>query len=401
MTTISRAAIVDDANDKTALINYSLERLSGVWSTALRNFLDFDMAVDRFEIVVPAESLGFAIDRITAVNQTATRGDGLTDMEGEARATGLRAIGPEIGTVRIGEIVVDYQAHGQDLTGLRAFNEAFDEIGNRDAPPDRNRIAAILERLERINILPQGFIERIQMTDLSYLDAAQQPRFQLDGLEFDLAGGDLNLPLGYGSLGLRMTGARSPAPGGSGDGPAGDPLRALVPENLGVIASIERFPIQAWWRSVLRAMTLTLSAGDRDPDTDAIGEAMGAELLAAINQAGTEFRLDRLDIEAPSGRLLAEGAFQADPATAIGVRGHLNLTITGLDEMIAVAMGAAGSGQVAPGVQGNMMFLMMLKGMAKREPGPDGKPVDRLEIVVTPAGDILMNGQPFSMTPQQ
>ncbi len=148
-------------------------------------------------------------------------------------------------------------------------------------------------------------------------------------------------------------------------------------------------------------MTLTLSAGDRDPDTDAIGEAMGAELLAAINQAGTEFRLDRLDIEAPSGRLLAEGAFQADPATAIGVRGHLNLTITGLDEMIAVAMGAAGSGQVAPGVQGNMMFLMMLKGMAKREPGPDGKPVDRLEIVVTPAGDILMNGQPFSMTPQQ
>jgi hypothetical protein len=67
--------------------------------------------------------------------------------------------------------------------------------------------------------------------------------------------------------------------------------------------------------------------------------------------------------------------------------------------MIAVAMGAAQSGQVNPEVQGNMMFLMLLKGMAKREAGADGRPVDRLEIMVTPAGDVLMNGQPFNMAP--
>ncbi len=86
VTTASRAAIVDDVDDKIVLINYGLERLSGVWSTALRNFLDFDMAVDRFEVVVPEENLGFAIDRFTAVNQVVTRGDGLTDMEGHRHA---------------------------------------------------------------------------------------------------------------------------------------------------------------------------------------------------------------------------------------------------------------------------------------------------------------------------
>ena len=48
-----------------------------------------------------------------------------------------------------------------------------------------------------------------------------------------------------------------------------------------------------------------------------------------------------------------------------------------------------------------MLFLILLKGMAKREPGPDGRPVDRLEIVVTPAGDVLLNGLPFSMAPRQ
>ena len=128
---------------------------------------------------------------------------------------------------------------------------------------------------------------------------------------------------------------------------------------------------------------------------------MGAELLAAINKAGTVLRLDRLDVETPSGRVRAEGSFQVDPATAIAVRGRLDLTITGLDEMIALTTSAARSGQFAPGVQGNMMFLMLLKGMAKRAPGPDGSPVDRLEIVVTPAGDVLLNGLPFSMAPQQ
>ena len=57
VTTASRAAIVDHADDKIVLINYGLERLSGVWSAALRSFLDFDMAVDRFEVLVPEERL--------------------------------------------------------------------------------------------------------------------------------------------------------------------------------------------------------------------------------------------------------------------------------------------------------------------------------------------------------
>lgn len=400
VTAASQVTIIDDAEEKIALINYRLERLTGVWSTALRNFLDFDIAIDRFEVAIPEERLGVVIDRFTAVNRVVTRGDGLTDWEGEGRLVGLRTIHPEAGTLQIGDIFVDYQAHGYDLAGMQAMNEALGEVGNRAAPPDRDRVAAILERLGRISIMGHGFIERIKFTDLSYLDAAQQPRFHLDEMEFDIAGGDLHLALGYGSLGMKLTGARLTLPGSTGDA-AVNPLEALTPENLGLIVSVERFPVRAMWHSVLKAMLLGAAAGEQAPDTEAIGEAMGAELLAAINQAGTEFRLDRLDVGMPSGRLRAEGAFNVDPATAIGVRGRLALAITGLDEMIAIAMGAAGSGQVAPEVQGNMMFLMMLKGMVKREMGADGKPVDRLEIVVTPAGDILMNGQPFSMAPRQ
>ena len=303
-----------------------------------------------------------------------------------------------VGTVRIGNIFVEARGHGYDMNGLRVFNEAFDEAGNTEAPPDRNRIAAILERLEGVNLLGHGLIERFKATDLNFLDAARQPRFHLDEMEFDLAGGDLHLALGYGSLGLRMAGARTVLPGSEGNG-ADNPLQALTPENLSLIVSGERIPVRAWWRSMLNVLLLSAAAGEQGPDADVIGEALGSELLAAVNEAGTVLRLDRLDVEAPSGRLRAEGAFHVDPATAIGVRGRLDLNITGLDEMIAAATGAGQSGQALPGVQGNMMFFFMLKGMAKREPGPDGRPVDRLEIVVKPTGEVLLNGQPFSMAP--
>ncbi len=49
------------------------------------------------------------------------------------------------------------------------------------------------------------------------------------------------------------------------------------------------------------------------------------------------------------------------------------------------------------------MFLMILKGMARREVGADGTPVDRFDIRLSPDGQFLINGQPMGMFsgPQQ
>ena len=395
--TASQATLIDDKGAKAALINYRLERLTGIWSAALRNFLDLDLAIGGFEVVVPGENLGVAIANISAVNRSLDRADGLIDMQGEARATGLRMINPDFGTLRIGELYVDYESHGQDLSGVQSFNEAFRALSREDPPPNKAEIAAILDRLAAINILPQGFIERFRLSDLSYLDAAQRPQFQLDEVEMNVAGGDLNLPLGYGSLGVRVAGLRAEVPGAG----AGDPLQALVPRQLGFIGSIERFPSQLLWQVVVRAMALSVAAGEPGSSNEALGDAIGRELQAAINEAGTLFRLDRLEVENAAGQLSGEGVLQVDPTSPAGAQGRLALSITGLDEMIAAAMSGAQSEQVDPKLQGNMMFLMILKSMAQREAGPDGKPIDRFEVVLTPAGEVLVNGQPFGMAPPQ
>ena len=49
----SQAAVVGEKGERGILINYDLERLEGIWSAALRNFLDLDLMVSRFEAVVP------------------------------------------------------------------------------------------------------------------------------------------------------------------------------------------------------------------------------------------------------------------------------------------------------------------------------------------------------------
>ncbi len=393
--TASQATLIDDKGAKAALINYRLERLTGIWSAALRNFLDLDLAIGGFEVVVPGENLGFAIANISAVNRSLDRADGLIDMQGEARATDLRMINPEFGTLRGGELYVDYESHGQDPSGLQSFNQAFRALNHKNPPPNKAEIAAILDRLAAINILPQRFIERFRLSDLSYLDAAQQPQFRLDEVEMNVAARDLNLPLGYGSLGVRVAGLRAVAAGAE----AGEPLQALMPRQLGFIGSIERFPSQVFWRVLVRAMALSVAAGAPGSSNDAIGDAIGAELQAAINEAGTIFRLDRLEIENAAGRLSGEGALRVDPASPAGAQGRLALSITGLDEMIAAATSGAQSGKIIPEFQGNLMFLMLLKSMAEREAGPDGKPIDRFEVVLTPAGEVLVNGQPFGMAP--
>jgi hypothetical protein len=396
VTAAGEATLVDDAGTNTALVNYRLERLAGVWSAGLRNFLDLDMAITGFEIVVPEENLALGIAEVTAVSRSSTRADGLTDMAGEARAVRLRVINPDFGTLQIAELYADFESHGQDLAGVRAFTEALQTLNDGDAPPDRSALAAIVEDLAKIDILPQGFIERFRLTDLTYLDPAQKPRFHLDQAEVDIVAGELHLPLGYGNLGMKVAGIRAETPGVAPGAETADPLQALVPENLGFIVSVERFPIRLMWQSIMRAIALSAASGEPGSSNDAVGEAMGAEIMAAINEARTILRLDRLDVENPAGRAIGEGVLQADVSVPAGVTGRLDLTITGLDRMISIAMsaGAAEGGGEVFGGNGSVMALMMLKSMARREIAPDGTAIDRFEIALTPAGEERPASEP-------
>jgi hypothetical protein len=396
----SQAAMVGEKGEQGILINYDLERLEGIWSAALRNFLDLDLMVNRFEAVMPDANLAFAVDSIAATNRTSTRSDALTDMEGEMRATGIRMLNPAFGQVEIEEMSAEYTSQGQDLVAFGRFNDEFMALSGRETPPDSGALAQLMERLADINVLPRGFIERLHVGGLTYYDQARRPQFRVGGADMDFAAGDLHLAEGYGSMGIRYTGLEMATPE---DQPV-DPIQALVPGDFALILSVERLPVQALWQVVLKSMAVAIATGkpgEPNPQMQMMAAMIGMQMLNAFNQSKTRLRLDRFDMESPVGSVNAEGAIEADSSAPVGAKGAFKVAITGLDQMIAIVTNAAQSGQLNPQAQGNAAFLMILKSMGRRESLDNGTPVDRYDIVLTPAGQLTVNGQPFGLTPTQ
>ena len=395
----AQITIVADDGTQVVLANYRLERLTGVWSSLLVSFLDLDIAVDDMEILVPEGNFAAQLKRLAVRNRYTPGAEGLTDQTSTMRAQGLRALLPPQGTFEIEEIQGESVIEGMDMAAYRTLAEELramdDGASGAGAPPDRAALVKLIERLRDINIFPRRAVERVEVRGIALADQANNPVFRLEEIEIDSTGEELNGPLAAGSMGMRYGGLRIEEPGLA---------QALVPTDAGFILSVERVPMRSLWQVMLTSLALAAAAPEPNPNADALGEAMGAEMMDAVTKAGTRFQLDRLHTESPSGQIDGKGLFEMDAATPIGVKGGLDLTITGLDRMIAIATQAAGNGaQGQPGAAGGVMFLMILKGMARREAGANGAPVDRFDIRLSPDGQFLVNGQPMGMLsgPQQ
>ena len=392
--TSSKASFVNQEGREVGLGNYRLERFSGVWSSAMANFLDLDFVASGIEVLLPDANFALALKKMTMTARSSAAAGGRIDQTTSFLAGPLRALMPLYGTVEIDEIRSDSEFAGMDLAAYRSLAEEMAKVrqAGKGKTPDRKQVAALIERMAEIDIFPERVLERMQLRGLSMIDQNEQPVFRLEEAEVDSAARDLRTPLGAGSLGLRYGGLAMQ----SADGLGNPAFRRLVPHDAGFILSVERFPTQPLWRILLSMLALQVASGDSPPDSQDLAPLMGSQILTAMQEAGTVFRLERFHLDAESGRISGEGAVTLGGATPIGATGRATFQIVGLDEMMAIAMsGSAGQ----PNAAGGAMFFMMLKGMARREIGPDGKTVDYFDIELTPDGQILVNGRPAGLMP--
>ena len=349
----AQITIVADDGSQGALANYRLEHLTGVWSSVLVSFLDLDLAVGDMEILVPKVNMAAQLKRLAVRNRYTPGAEGLTDQNSTMRAQGLRALIPDMGAFQIEEIQGESLFEGLDMAAYRALAEEMRALdggaSGGGAPPDRAGLAKLIERMRDINIFPRRGVERIEVRGIAPADPANNPVFRLEEIEMDSTGENLNGPLAAGSTGMRYGGLRIEVPG---------PVQALVPTDAGFIFSVERVPMCALWQVMLTTMALAAAAPEQNPNADALGEAMGAEMMTVLSKARTRFLLDRLHTESPNGQVDGKGLFEMDAATPVGVKGGIDLTVTGLDQMISIASQAAGNGaEGQPGAAGGVMFL--------------------------------------------
>jgi hypothetical protein len=118
---------------------------------------------------------------------------------------------------------------------------------------------------------------------------------------------------------------------------------------------------------------------------------MGA-LMSALSKSTIKLRIDPSGIVTEKASLSADGALRLaldTPQKAVGV---INFALLGLDDLIALASGTA---QQSPDAMQAMGVLQMLQGLAQRETGADGKPVDKFKVDLTETGAVLVNGKPL------
>lgn len=393
--------LYDAEGNRFALLAYDLNRFEGIWVGALSNFLELDLLVTDVRFGLADGTFILSLGRLGGVSRAQESGNGRTDQQATGRVTNLHAEVPGEGSFDVAEISGETSVTGMDLDAYAQLTQEYEALASRDGGPSDADLAAFIQRMSGLQVLPAGFGERFSVSGVRVTDAAGQTQFRLDRGELDFAASGLDQAAAELRFGLKHEDLRM---GESLRAQAGA-MGALLPHNLGLVVAVERLPADRLWQSLLRTLAFALTQGGLE------GQGSGAmnqmlmfmmlgEALPALTEAGTQIKLPHFVLESEAATMSAEGAFDVNPTAPQGVTGALEVAIIGLDNVIALLEAEVNAGnQDALGALGMAGWL---KSLARRETDGESRVVDRYDLKLTADGRTLLNGQPFAapMMPQ-
>lgn len=387
--------VYDGEGNRFALLAYELEQFDGVWVGALSNFLELDMLVTDLRFGLTDGTFMFSVERLGGVSRAQQGENGRTDQQATGRATGLHAEAPGEGAFDIAEISGETSMTGMDLDAYAQLTQEYEALAAREGGASEADLAAFVVRMSGLHVLPAGFAERFSISDVRATDAAGQTLFRFDQGEMDFAGSGLDQTSGELRFGLKHENLEM---GESLKAQVG-PMGALMPRRFGLVAALEHLPADHLWQSLLRTLSFALMQGGGQGQNPAAMNQMLmfmmlGEALPALTEAGTQFKLPHFLIESEAATMKAEGAFDVNPTTPQGATGGLQVSITGLDDVIALLETEVNAGnQDAIGPLGMANWLKVL---AERETDGESRAVDHYNLQLTADGQTLLNGQPFA-----
>ncbi len=387
--------VYDADGNRFALLTYDLERFDGVWVGALSNFLELDLLVTDLRFGLADGTFTLAAERLGGISRAEQGADGRTDQRAKGRATVLRAEIPGEGALEIAEIEVETDVTGMDLEAYAQLTQEYEALAAREGGPSETDLAAFIQRMSGLNVLPASFAERFAVSDVRAADAAGQTLFSLDTGELDFAASGFDQALAEVRIGLKHENFEM---GESLRAEVG-PMGALAPRNMGLVAALERLPADRIWQSLLRTLSFMLMQGGREgQDPAAMNQIMMfmlmGEVLPALTEAGTQLKLPHFLVESEVASMTAEGAFDVNPTSPQGVTGAMDVAVTGLDDVIARL-----EAEVIAGNQdafGGLAMANWMRSLARRETDGESRAVDHYSIRLAADGQMLLNGQPFA-----
>ena len=390
-------ALVSADGKPEASVKLETTAFAATWSKPLQNFLKFDWQVKDIAVNSAAEPKGaFSIASASLTGEGKENGKGLLDQVSKVTLNGLAATDPmDSSTFKLdkltGNITVEklnFPAYRQMMVKINELTAKYQPQAGTSAPPP----ALTDEERKALADLVRG---------IPKLLSAYGYDFSAEGLTVTDAQGGVTVHLSQGGMALGLKGIDTDHAEMNfnikhdglavNDPTFQDPMaKAVLPKsgNLALVAT--DLPIPSLVEGVAQALP---DMTNPDPQVAQGGQfmMMGA-LMSALSQSTIKLRIDPSGIKTEKASLSADGALRLamdTPQKAVGV---INLSLLGLDDLMALAKSLA---EQSPDAMQATGMLQMLQGLAQRETGADGKPVDKFKVDLTEAGAVLVNGKPL------
>ncbi|HVJ41159.1 MAG TPA: hypothetical protein VM639_06675 [Dongiaceae bacterium] len=167
-------------------------------------------------------------------------------------------------------------------------------------------------------------------------------------------------------------------------------VQALLPASGALIISLNNVPTKDL-ASLCASMAPLLSQPNQ-ADMEAQSAVVFAQLQQLLQEDGVTVKIEPSHLTSSATNIDATGDFAIQATAVHGSVGSLNVNVTGLDQIIALAQKQADQDPAAAQYVGMAQTLLTY---ATREQGSDGKPVDKFKIDVPPAGQLTVNGKPL------
>ncbi len=379
-------------------LTLTTKAFSGVWS---RELGAFEKLEGEFADVSATDDRGGDVHaaNIKFNGGLTDKGDGLFDSVSNVVLSGFAAKDTENGLFTVSETRLDAKYDSLKLKEYQAAATKYQELmmkqlaaqkqtsGTTSQPataltPEEEK--AIAEAVTAMAQSIKGGDFKLTLSGLKYADGAGAEPFSMASFTLGSAIDGVNQPKA--TLGFDLAYQDLVV---SSEEMAGPVQQASLPKTGNLGFKITELPGQDLMKVLTDNLPGMMSADQALAEAN--GMAMLVALQAVFQSSGAKIEVTPSQLAAQLVNLKADGSFNVTPQAMWGVVGALNVAITGMDDLMALA-------QQTPddyNAQQAIGSIEMLKQYSAREEGADGKAVDKFKLEVNESGQVLINGKPM------
>ena len=386
-----------DDNDEyvdAATISIGKQSFTSTWSGTLETLLAVDAAYNDIAVSAADGKGKISVASMTMVQDLKPEAGtgGATLWSGPAAfAFGGLSVKDEKNKelVKIGGVTAEATYTRVDLTKVSALQKLSEQTAAKGAAPTS---AELLPKLQGIF---GGVSGAMRLSNLSVVNPEDGTTVTLGQLAFRSGLTDLDQALSTVSMGIEardFTMTPSPAP------------EAFTPRAFEMKLSVAKLPNSALWKAFTELAKAAEAEEAPPPKKGAktkaapppSSEMVMQQAMAAMGEAGTELRIDALNLDTPATAGTATGAVKVATQAAFGVTGGATVLLRGIDAAVKAMQPAPGA-KPDKETQDLLGGLAMVQAMGQAGKDDTGADIRTYKFEVTEAGQLLLNGA--DMTP--